>query len=85
MFIQFCSVDPPTDAELKRNLAIMEMKKINAAELDAKYSDGKEPADPALKVTTGLGDFPKYDEYEVVVGKGPRKQDKKPHVLDRLE
>lgn len=80
----FYSVDPPTDEELKRNLAIMEMKKNNAAELDAKYSTGKEP-DPALQVTTGLGDFPKYEEYEVVVGKGPKKKAKKPHILDRLE
>lgn len=62
----------------------MEMKKTNAAELDAKYSDGKE-VDPALKITTGSSNFPRYDEYETVVGKGPRKKDKKPHVLDRLE
>lgn len=62
----------------------MQMKKINAAELDAKYGDGKE-VDPALKITTGLGDFPKYDEYEVVVGKGPAKKDPKPHILDRLK
>lgn len=65
---------PPTDEELKRNLAIMEMKKLNAAELDAKYSDGKEK-DKHLEITTGLSDFPKYKEYETVVGKRPEKKD----------
>lgn len=48
------------------------MKKINAAELDNKYSGGKESQ---LQITTGLSDFPKYDEYEVVVGKGKVKKD----------
>lgn len=75
---------PPTDEELKQNLAVMQMKKINAAELDAKYSEGKEP-DPSLNVTTGLSDFPTYDEYETVVGKRPTKKDTKPNVLDRLK
>lgn len=78
------SAQPPTDAELKQNLAIMQMKKKNAAELDAKYADGKQP-DPALAITTGLSDFPKYDEYETVVGKRPSEKEKKPHVLDRLK
>lgn len=49
----------------------MQMKKINAAELDAKFSDGQEK--PA-QITTGLSDFPKYDEYETVVGKSPSKK-----------
>lgn len=63
--------DPPTDEELKHNLAIMKMKKINAAELDAKYSDGKEKP---TSITTGASNFPKYDEYETVVGKGVKKK-----------
>lgn len=50
------------------------MKKINAAELDAKFSAGK-PEEPAPQITTGLPDFPTYKEYERVVGKG--KIDKK--------
>lgn len=48
----------------------MQMKKVNAAKLDEKYSDGTEK--PA-QITTGLSDFPKYDEYERVVGKGVKK------------
>lgn len=52
----------------------MEMKKLNASELDAKYSDGKEK-DKELEITTGLSDFPKYTEYETVVGKRPEKKD----------
>lgn len=51
----------------------MQMKKVNAAELDAKYSDGKEKPP---QITTGMTDFPTYDEYETVVGKGvPKKKD----------
>lgn len=43
----------------------MEMKKDNAAKLDEKYNDGvKTP-----KVTTGALNFPRYDDYERVVGK----------------
>lgn len=49
------------------------MKKMNAAELDEKYTAGKEP-DKQLQITTGLSDFPTYDEYERVVGKGPKKK-----------
>lgn len=49
----------------------MQMKKINAAELEAKYSDGKEKP---IQLTTGSSDFPKYDEYETVVGKGVKKK-----------
>lgn len=52
-------------------MAIMQMKKINAAELDAKFSEGKENLP---KITTGAPDFPKYDEYERVVGKGVKKK-----------
>lgn len=70
-FLQFCRVEPPTDAELKHNLAIMQMKKTNAAEIDEKFSDGIEKP---LQLTTGASDFPKYDEYEVVVGKRPKKR-----------
>lgn len=74
--ICFCdSADPPTDEELKYNLAIMQTKKINAAELDAKYSEGKEKPP---QIISGMSDFPKYDEYEVVVGKGlPKKPNTK--------
>ncbi|XP_031640958.1 NADH dehydrogenase [ubiquinone] 1 alpha subcomplex assembly factor 2 [Contarinia nasturtii] len=65
-------VDPPTDEELKHNLAIMQMKKINAAELDNKYLGGEEKPP---QITTGLSDFPRYDEYETVVGKKPPKKE----------
>lgn len=67
----FSRAEAPTVDELKHNLAIMQMKKINAAELDAKFSDGQEKPP---QITTGLSDFPKYDEYETVVGKGPSKK-----------
>lgn len=47
------------------------MKKINAADLDEKYSGGKVKQE---QITTGMTDFPKYDEYETVVGKGVPKK-----------
>lgn len=68
--------EPPTDEELKHNLAIMQMKKVNAAKLDAKYSGGKEK-EPQL--ATGSGSFPRYDEYETVAGKGPKNPEDTTH------
>lgn len=66
------SDDPPTREELMKNLAIMEMKKVNADKLDAKYA---KPVDPSQlkaaqdpQMVTGLS-FPTYKEYERVPGK----------------
>lgn len=50
------SVEPPTNEELKKNLAIMQMKKINAAKLDEQH--GK----PEHKKVTGLGTFPEHQD-----------------------
>lgn len=50
------------------------MKKLNAAKLDDKYADGKSK-DETLEIITGLPNFPKYDEYETVVGKRPEMKD----------
>ncbi|XP_066253755.1 NADH dehydrogenase [ubiquinone] 1 alpha subcomplex assembly factor 2 [Euwallacea similis] len=52
---------PPTDEEIARNLAIMEMKKKNAIEVDAK---GSLPA-PMEK---GFESFPLRSEFEQVPG-----------------
>lgn len=57
--------EPPTEDELKRNLAIMEAKKINAAKLEQHFNDGTEKA----QLPTGSSNFPRYDEYERIVGK----------------
>lgn len=46
---------------------------MNAAELDAKYSPESKEKPPEI-ITGGTG-FPKYDEYETVVGKGAPKKD----------
>lgn len=54
--------DPPTEEELARNLAIMQMKKENAKLIDAK---GGTPT-PLPK---GMETFPKRPEYESVPGK----------------
>lgn len=50
------------------------MKKINAAEIDEKFA--KDKGDKPLQIITGATDFPKYEEYESVVGKKPNKNDK---------
>lgn len=65
MYLIIFRIEPPTPEELSKNLAIMQMKKVNAAKLDEHYSDGK--VKEAQKVTGG-GTFPTYDEYESTVG-----------------
>lgn len=62
MIYFFFSKEPPTDDELRKNLAIMQMKKINAAKLDEQY--GK----PEPQKVTGSSSFPVYKEYETVAG-----------------
>lgn len=54
--------EPPSEEEVMRNLAIMEMKKRNAVAVDAKGSKPK----PLAK---GMESFPKRPEYEIVPGK----------------
>lgn len=53
--------DPPSDEEIARNLAIMEMKKKNAVIVDAK--GGKKTPQ-----TKGMESFPVRPEYEMVPG-----------------
>lgn len=64
--------EPPPEAEVLKNLAIMQLKKKNAAELEAKYSKG---ADNQLlpKDVKGPQSFPQYEDYEIMPGK-PRKK-----------
>ncbi|XP_030380640.1 NADH dehydrogenase [ubiquinone] 1 alpha subcomplex assembly factor 2 [Scaptodrosophila lebanonensis] len=65
-------VDPPTREELVKNLQIMDMKKRNAAELDAQYAKGKDDkALPKQVEGESIGTYPKYKEYEIVPGKDP--------------
>lgn len=63
--------EPPQEEEVMRNLAIMQMKKKNAAELDAKYV--KTDQTEVKKEVKGPLSFPKYDEYEIMPGK-PRQK-----------
>lgn len=67
-------VEPPTKEELVKNLQIMEMKKRNAAELDAQY--GKKDIDGKLVAPEAetVGTFPKYKEYEIIPRKDPEKK-----------
>ncbi|XP_028130449.1 NADH dehydrogenase [ubiquinone] 1 alpha subcomplex assembly factor 2 [Diabrotica virgifera virgifera] len=53
---------PPTEEEVMKNLAIMQMKKKNAIEVDAK--GGK-----MTPMTKGIETFPKRTEYETIPGR----------------
>jgi len=60
--------DPPTDEELMKNLAIMQMKKKNAGLLDDKF---KQPQDHAALKKDETGQraaFPRYEDYELSPG-----------------
>lgn len=66
----FCfSNEPPTKEELMRNLAIMDMKKDNAAKIDKKFAKAITKENPE-KIVTGMS-FPSYKDYERVPGKKP--------------
>ncbi|XP_063699110.1 NADH dehydrogenase [ubiquinone] 1 alpha subcomplex assembly factor 2 [Culicoides brevitarsis] len=60
--------EPPTEEEVMRNLAIAQLKKKNAAILEAKAD-----AERGYKIENidekGISSFPKYDEYEQMPGK----------------
>lgn len=53
-----------------KNLAIMEMKKINAQKIDAKFDKTPVGETKDEQVVTGMG-FPTYKIYERVPGKKP--------------
>ncbi|KAJ9582042.1 hypothetical protein L9F63_003625 [Diploptera punctata] len=60
--------DPPTEEELSKNLEIMKQKQLSAKEIDKSLSASKQ--DVVEKESKGMESFPKYDEYEVMPGKG---------------
>lgn len=62
--------DPPTREELAKNLQIMDMKKRNAAKLDAFYAKDKDAgAMPKQVEGETIGTYPKYGDYELIPGK----------------
>lgn len=54
--------NPPTEDEVMKNLAIMQMKKKNAIEIDKQGGQ-------MTPMETGFESFPKYSDYENVPGK----------------
>lgn len=80
-WLRYRRSEPPTREELIQNLQIIELKKRNAAELDAKYAKlkgGEEVSSTsssaaAVKEDT-IGSFPKYDDYEIIPGKETSKK-----------
>lgn len=66
--------DPPTKEELVKNLSMMDIKKRNAAKLDAEYAKNKDP-ELLEKEQKGMGSFPNYKEYEGIPGKDGHKND----------
>ncbi|XP_067015871.1 NADH dehydrogenase [ubiquinone] 1 alpha subcomplex assembly factor 2 isoform X1 [Anabrus simplex] len=59
---------PPTEEEVLRNLALMQQKKQNAAEIASKYSGAKNLG-VLQQEKKGIESFPKYPEYEIMPGK----------------
>lgn len=55
-----------------KNLAIMQMKKKNAAELDAKFPSKKDHAALRRDETGEKAAFPSYNEFEVMPGAAKR-------------
>lgn len=67
--------DPPTREELVKNLQIMDMKKRNAAQLDAHFAKGKDAgALPKQVEGETIGTFPKYKDYDMIPGKHSTKK-----------
>lgn len=66
--------EPPTEEEVTRNLAIAQLKKKNAALLEAK-ADSERGHKIDIVDEKGMGSFPKYDEYEMMPGKPTNKKD----------
>lgn len=64
-WLRFRRTDPPSDEEVMKNLAIIQLKQKNAVEVEKKA--GK--ATPMLK---GMETFPKRSEYELIPGKSQK-------------
>lgn len=63
---------PPTEEEVMKSLALMKLKKKNAAELEEKYQTKKlSTLDPPK---TGYESFPKYSDYEISPGESRDKK-----------
>jgi len=62
--------NPPTPGEIAQNLAVSNLKKINAAELEQKHHPGAVPNPEKVQ------GFPKFDEYEVMPGTHQDKEKK---------
>lgn len=68
--------EPPTEEELKRNLAIMQMKKKNAELIEGKSQQLIDHASIKTNKETGRAEFPRYDEdYEISAGTKPIKKE----------
>lgn len=69
--------EPPSRDELIKNLQVIEMKKRNAAELDAQYAKDKDAgALPKQVEGETIGTYPKYKDYEINPGKKPMDEKK---------
>jgi len=65
--------DPPTDEQVMQSLALADMKKRNAARLDAKNKEqllaaGREVVEEPKPMDHEKPFWPKYEEYEIMAG-----------------
>lgn len=78
VFLFYFRKEPPTNEELKKNLAMMHMKKKNADLLDEKHLQSKAQSHDQLALqrdASGRAEFPKYEnEYEQMPGAEEKKK-----------
>lgn len=63
---------PPEEEEVLKNLALMKQKKENAKEIAMRETSVKSE-NLLQKEIKGMESFPKYEEYEIMPGKGKEK------------
>lgn len=64
---------PPKEEEVLQNLAIMKQKKENAKQIAIREASANETS-ILHKEIKGMESFPKYNDYEVMPGKGQEKK-----------
>lgn len=75
-WISLTRQNPPTEEEIIRNAAIIQMKKENAIKLEEKYKDKDDMPQLPVASDSDKVPFPKYEEYERFPGQKFFKKEK---------
>lgn len=73
--------DPPTEDQVMQSLALADLKKRNAAKLEAKHTEeliaaGREVYDETKPMDHEKPFYPKYEEYEILPGQESKDKDR---------